>query len=109
MSNQDVIEAMLAAGHYPLLREWGVETARTRDEEGLLRAPLIQVFEDEKGRWILTVFGEWFYQIPNESDVPAAALEMLRAMNYCMRFSPEVVKKYDLIPLDPLEFESADE
>jgi hypothetical protein len=105
MSNQEVIDAMVAAGHYPQSHEWGVETARTMDEDGFLRAPLIKVYEDEKGRWILTVFGEWFYQVPNVTEVPAAALEMLRAMDRGMRFSPEVIKKYGLIQLEPAEFE----
>ena len=79
------------------------------DADGTRVAPLIRTFLDHTGRWILTVLGEDFYQVPDSERVPAATIEILRAMDYCMHFSPEVIRKYNLIELDPTEFETADE
>jgi hypothetical protein len=107
---EHLIAAMSEAGYFPQLLEidtWSddpvVETSRT-----FTTAPLIRTFRDRTGRWVLTVFGDTYCHVPNESDVPIATLEMLRAMDRSMKFSQDVIKKYNLIELDPDEFESAD-
>src|SRR5262245_13389456 len=108
MTNEDVVVALTFAGHFPQLREidsWSdspvVETARTRDPDGRLRAPLIQTFKDRQGRWVLTVFGDWYCLVPNETDVPAATIAMLRAMDSRMWCSQQVIQQYNLVELDP--------
>ena len=100
---------MREAGHYPQLRGELLETAFRMDEAGRLRAPVIQVFVANDGRWVLTGYCGDYYQVPDERNVPEAAVSVLRAMDYCMTFSPEAVQKYGLIELDPAEFEPDDE
>lgn len=116
MAPEDVVAALSAAGHFPDFLEIDslsaypvVDTARTRDPGGSRRAPLIRTFKDRNGRWVLTVFGEWYFQVPNEADVPAATITMLRAMDQRMWFSPEVVQQYNLVELAASEFETGDE
>ena len=98
-------------GHFPQLLEidpWSadpvVETART-----YRTAPLIRTFRDRKGRRVLTVFGEEYCHVPNEADVPAATIAMLREMDSRMRFSLQVIRQYNLVELDASEFETVDE
>jgi hypothetical protein len=106
VSNEELVAALTAAGHFPQVLEiesWSpcgvVETART-----FRTAPLIRTFKDRQGRWVLTVFGEEYYHVPNETDVPEATIDMLRAMDRAMNFSPEVIRNHGLIELPPSEF-----
>lgn len=105
-------EAMCRAGHFPQIRESGqerwVQIAFRMDEDGRLRAPVVIAFVDKRGRWVLSGYGPDYFQVPDETQVPGAAVAVLRAMGHCMHFSPEVVEKYGLIELDPAEFESHD-
>jgi hypothetical protein len=57
----------------------------------------------------LTVFGDWYCQVPNDADVPAATSEMLRAMDRRMRFAEQVIQRFKLVELDPSEFETGNE
>lgn len=116
MTPQDVAAAISAAGHFPdfleidpLSDELVVDTARTRSPTGARLAPLIRAFKDRKGRWVLTVFGEEYCHVPNADDVPAAAIAMLREMDRRMLFSPQVIRQYNLVELNPAEFATADE
>jgi hypothetical protein len=110
---EEVIRAMSEAGHFPQIRDldgekW-VMAAFRRDEEGQLRAPVVNVFVDSRGRWVLSSFVPECYQVPDERDVSRAAIAVLRAMSYCMRFSPDVIREFGLIELDHAEFETDDE
>ncbi|HVL13353.1 MAG TPA: hypothetical protein VM529_12370 [Gemmata sp.] len=116
MTHDEIVAAISAAGHFPQLRDvdsWSespaIETARSHNTNGHLVAPLIRTFKDRCGRWVLTVFGDYYCQVPNEANVPAATIAMLRAMDQCMEFSPEVIQQYNLVELDPSEFEMGDE
>jgi hypothetical protein len=113
MTLEEVVEALESAGHIPHIRAFRdkriVHAAFERDEEGYLRAPVVIVFVDSRGRWVLTGYQGDYYQVPDERVVPAAAIDAIRAMGYCMFFAPEVIKKYNLIELDPAEFEPDDE
>jgi hypothetical protein len=109
---ETVAEAMRQAGHFPQLRNSGkqqwVVTAFRMDEDGCLRAPVVIVFVDKRGRWVLSSYRPNYFQVPDENQVPDAAVAVLQAMRYCMHFAPAVVQKYGLIELDCAEFESHD-
>jgi hypothetical protein len=100
MTVDEIIAEVSAAGYFPFFRKWGnesgVESVRTRSPGGQYYSPLIKTIQDESGRWYLTVFGEECYYIPEEGAVPAVTIEMLRAMDNCMRFSEEIIAKYRL-------------
>jgi hypothetical protein len=109
MTYQRLMAAITAAGCFPQLRQFrdgavDVDTVRDLDEDGYRVAPLIRTFIDRQGRWVLTVFGECFYHVPDPEDVPAATLDMLQAMDECMTFSPDVIRHYNRIRRDSSEF-----
>jgi hypothetical protein len=113
VSIEEVVVALAAAGHFPQVRNWAqskcVHTAFRMDEEGCLRAPVVIVLRDGRGRWVLTGYQGVYHQVPDERDVPGAAVAVLRGMGYCMHFPTDVIHRYNLIELDPAEFEPADE
>jgi hypothetical protein len=107
MTLDELSNDVRAAGHFAQLRKWGnlqgVELAHGVDGSGCVIAPLLKVIRDGKGRWLLTVFGEVVYSVPQEHDVLPAALEQIRLRDDCMSFSPETIRKYNLTEIDASE------
>ena len=114
MTYERLMTEITAAGCFPELRQnengiLDVTTVCRIAPDGRRVAPLIRTFMDRKGRWLLTVFGEWYLHVPDPETVPTATVDMLRAMDRCMDASPIVVKKYNLIELRTVNFEPDDE
>jgi hypothetical protein len=114
MTYERLMTEIIASGCFPELRqnEYGildVTTVCRIAPDGRHVAPLIRTLLDRNGRWLLTVFGEWYLHVPDPETVPAATVDMLRAMDRCMNPSPKVVKKYNLIEIRSVNFEPADE
>jgi hypothetical protein len=114
MTYEQLMTDLSAAGCFPQLRRHGngsldVTTVRQIAPDGSRAAPLIRTLLDGQGRWLLTVFGEEFYQVPDPEHVPAATIDMLRAMDDCMKFSPEVIGNHRLIRVNLRNSETDDE
>jgi hypothetical protein len=113
MTYEQLVTDISAAGCFPQLRQHGngtfdVTTVRRIAPDGRREAPLIRTLLDSQGRWLLTVFGEEYYQVPDPEHVPAATIDMLCAMDYCMNFSSEVIRNHRLIRVNLRDAETGD-
>lgn len=114
MNYEQLVADLGAAGYFPQLRQHGngtsdVTTVRRIMPDGRREAPLIRTLLDRQGRWLLTVFGEEYYQVPDPECVPAVTIDMLRAMDNCMNFSSEVIREHRLIRVNLRNAETGDE